>query len=38
MFHTYAEEGQYRIAVVIRDGRGGVLRVRAFLRLGPEKK
>jgi len=38
VFHTYAEEGQYRVFVVIRDGRGGVLRVRAFLRLGPEKK
>ena len=38
VFHTYEEAGQYRIFVVIRDGRGGVLRVRAFLRLGPEKK
>lgn len=37
VFHTYAEEGQYRIFVVIRDGRGGVLRVRAFMRLGPRK-
>ncbi len=37
VFHTYDEEGQYRVFVVIRDGRGGQLRVRAFLRLGPEK-
>ena len=38
VFHTYDEAGQYRVFVVIRDGRGGQLRVRAFLRLGPEKK
>ena len=37
VFHTYEQEGQYRIFVVIRDGNGGVLRVRAFMRLGPRK-
>ena len=37
VFHTYREEGQYRVLVRIRDGRGGNLKVRAFLRLGPRK-
>ena len=37
VFHTYTEEGQYRVFVRIRDGRGGNLKVRAFLRLGPRK-
>lgn len=37
VFHTYKEEGQYRIFVIVRDGNGGTLRVRAFMRIGPKK-
>ncbi len=37
VFHTFKEEGQYRIFVIVRDGKGGNLRVRAFMRIGPKK-
>lgn len=38
VFHKYTDEGQYRILVKITDGLGGKLKVRAFLKIGPEKK
>ena len=37
VFHTYKEEGQYRIFVIVRDGNGSSLGVRAFMRIGPKK-